>query len=653
IQQVVTRDEKWVPFTKRVKISSTNVRLETTVPQKEETFQVVIDLIKNSSCFKAFTISTDAQRSLYSSSGKMSRRTILDICPRVKGVNFTNVADDDTTLAFLIKLGYKGPLYKHTNMFMDYMHQPWRALAAIINKKEKRSRCENMPFPRFTKVIINYFLKQHNSLSNLKYQHNHTIKDDGIISRLKFVKIGEDYQEYRLLIPETMLTEAIKQFKSYQMFIKYITHQIPPKKSIGKWSQRKKTTDTHVADVDVSEESDPKSPKRKTTSRRVVKKKVIITANDKIIPDDPDIVLELGKSISKTKAKKEEAARQVHATHAKSVTKYVPEPIRRRKSGKVTFDPPKRLKGIRSLTPEEQEATDTLQAQKESRNTSKRQHGTRGSNEGTSTIPGVLEDSTVISATSSEGTEDQLNDKGKDDRHGHVDDEGNDHVSDTQDDDDDEDAETEFDLRVAKLEKDVSALKKIDLSVKALVALKIQVPSVVDNYLGFKVGDHENDEDDDEDPPARPNYGKKTKRRRTKKLESSKKPSTTKEIPKGKASSKGSKTDPTAEVVMDDVGEDVVRDDDQPEDTSEPKLAKTLNLEYKLDWNNPEGDRYPFDLRVAKLEKDVSALKKIDLSVKALAALKIQVPSVVDNYLGFKVGDVFQKELKKHTTYLT
>ncbi|GKA37028.1 retrovirus-related pol polyprotein from transposon TNT 1-94 [Tanacetum coccineum] len=58
-QQVAPRDEKYVPFTKRVKISSTNVRLETTVPQKEETFQVVIDLVKKSSCFKDFTISTN------------------------------------------------------------------------------------------------------------------------------------------------------------------------------------------------------------------------------------------------------------------------------------------------------------------------------------------------------------------------------------------------------------------------------------------------------------------------------------------------------------------------------------------------------------------------------------------------------------------
>ncbi|GJU92865.1 hypothetical protein Tco_1317621 [Tanacetum coccineum] len=82
--------------------------------------------------------------------------------------------------------------------------------------------------------------------------------------------------------------------------------------------------------------------------------------------------------------------------------------------------------------------------------------------------------------------------------------------------------------------------------------------------------------------------GKKTKRRRTKESESSKKPSSTKETLKGKALSKGSKTgkfasakepveEPIAEVVMDDAGEDVVHNDDQPQDTSKPKTSKTPN----------------------------------------------------------------------------
>nr|GEV48746.1 integrase, catalytic region, zinc finger, CCHC-type, peptidase aspartic, catalytic [Tanacetum cinerariifolium] len=321
-----------------------------------------------------------SQKSLCSRSGIQSRRTTLDICPRVKGVNFTDVPDDDTILSFLINLGYKGLPYKHTNMFVDHMHQPWTTLEAIINKclsrkiasndklrksridipwgmfyrenvdypeliwedlafqidhrKEKSSRRKNMPFPRFTKVIINHFLKKHNSLSNLKFQHYHIIKDDGIVCRLKSVRIESE--------PEL---EPVK---------------------------------------------------RKTSSKRRVKKKVTLSAGDNIILDDLDTTLEL-----------------------------------------------------------EQEAVDIMQALNESKNTSKRQSGSGGSSKGTDTIPGVPDKSTVVFATSSEGTgtkpgvpdkekditkenvilewgskqeskyseEDNLNDEEKDDKEGDADDE--------------------------------------------------------------------------------------------------------------------------------------------------------------------------------------------------------------------------------------
>ncbi|GJR24200.1 hypothetical protein Tco_0972727 [Tanacetum coccineum] len=126
-QQVTARDEKSVPSSERVKINSTNIRLETTVPQKEEIFQVVIDIIKNSTCFKAFTISanipdffmqqfwytikkvqaTDSYEFLLSNKKCIVNakvfRTILDICLRVEGVDFTDVPDDDTALTFLIE----------------------------------------------------------------------------------------------------------------------------------------------------------------------------------------------------------------------------------------------------------------------------------------------------------------------------------------------------------------------------------------------------------------------------------------------------------------------------------------------------------------------------------------------------------------------
>nr|GEW86753.1 hypothetical protein [Tanacetum cinerariifolium] len=664
-------------------------------------------------------------------------RTILDICPRVEGTDFTNAPDDVTTLTFLIDLGYKGLLNKHTNIFMDHMHQPWRTLEAIINKclsgktasndklrkskidilwgmfkrenfdypeliwedlayqidhrKEKRSRRENMPCPRFTKIIINHFLKQHKSLTNINYKHYHTIKDDGIISRLKFVRIES--------------------------------------------------------------EPEPKLAKKKTSSKRRVRKKAGGKSSKSVVIQDTLSAPKSKPTTSKTK-----------------------------------------LKGSPSLTPEEQEAAEIMQAPKERKKSGKRQPGTEGSHEGTDDdVDDVggdhISDTQMLMMKMSKLnlikmlsiSDEEITDTAKADAK---------KTSEAKDDA----KKTEFlpsssslsvslgfgdqflklssdsflspsmlsvhvsvifkptvptlvheypsttiattlpplsisttplvpqqttipiptptittdaptittdvlksnaitavELRVAKLERDMFELKTVDHSNEALLFLS-QVPSVVNNYLGSKgvvdtVKDHkrnhgDDEDDDDEDPLARPNHSKKTKRRRTKESESTKKPSSAKETPKSKASTKGSKIsksasakepveEPIVEVVMDDAGDDVARNDNQPQDTLEPQTRKNLNpdwhkqhprpptpdpewnkrqvvldqpaqpwymlnglkienltqdillgpafnllkgtcsssieLEYnfqecfnaltdKLDLNNPEGDRYPFDL---------------------------------------------------------
>ncbi|GJU15354.1 hypothetical protein Tco_1143320 [Tanacetum coccineum] len=72
----------------------------------------------------------------------------------------------------------------------------------------------------------------------------------------------------------------------------------------------------------------------------------------------------------------------------------------------------------------------------------------------------------------------------------------------------------------------------------ALLEALIEDENVMDKGVADTVQDHkrkhdDDEDDDDEDPPARPNQGNKTKRRITKESESSKKPSTTKEPPKG------------------------------------------------------------------------------------------------------------------------
>ncbi|GKB72944.1 hypothetical protein Tco_0934356, partial [Tanacetum coccineum] len=635
-----------VPFTERVKIISTNVRLETTVPQKEETFQVVINLIKNSSCFKAFTIfadvpeifmqqfwytikkvqGTDSYEFILANKKCVVKadvfRTILDICPRVEGVDFTDVPDDDATLAFLIKLGYK----------------------------------------------------------------------------------GEDYQEYGLAIPEVMLNDAIKQSESYQMFIKYSTGQIPPKKSRGKGSQRKKTVDDSRETVDVSEESEPEPElvKRKTASRRVVKKKGTISADDNIISDNSDVALELGKSISLTKAKEAEAARKVHATHARIVTESAKKKSGGRSSRGVaiqdTLSVPKpkpatlksKIKSVQSLTPAEQEAANIMQALKESKKTSKRQPGTGGSSEGTGTIPGDPDESIVFSATSSEGTEDQLDDEEKDDNKGDVDDEGDDHISDAKD-TDDEDDETESDKdEIYKYKIRVHRDEDVEMSNGEVEDSNKGDEEVTDAAKADaeKTSEVKDDAKKTELPPTSSNLSVSSgfgdqflKLSSDSSLVSTVKDTTDAEInsllevkiqsevphiqspsmlrvPVSVISEPSVLTpvqeSPSIAIVTTLPPPSVSTTPPVPQQTTTPIPTPPITTDAPtITTIVSESDALSaVQLRVAKLEKDVSELKKIDLSAKALAALKTQVPSVVDNYLGSKVGDVFQKEPKKHTTDL-
>ncbi|GKF40890.1 hypothetical protein Tco_0124232, partial [Tanacetum coccineum] len=52
-------DQALVPTDDRVKVGSSNMRIDPTKTQKEATYQVVLDIIKLSSCYNAFLIIAD------------------------------------------------------------------------------------------------------------------------------------------------------------------------------------------------------------------------------------------------------------------------------------------------------------------------------------------------------------------------------------------------------------------------------------------------------------------------------------------------------------------------------------------------------------------------------------------------------------------
>ncbi|GKF75165.1 hypothetical protein Tco_0224609 [Tanacetum coccineum] len=155
--------------------------------------------------------------------------------------------------------------------------------------------------------------------------------------------MGEDFQEYGRAIPNTMLTDEIRQSKTYYNVLSMSINLIPLKKTRVKGSKGKKQAITP-------------------------QKKSLIYANDNIIPK-LDVVLDLGKSISIIEAEEEEATRDTP-----------------RASKKKSMDPSEKLKGVQVVTEEERLVADTMKALKDSRRTQRIQPHTRGSSEGVGII---------------------------------------------------------------------------------------------------------------------------------------------------------------------------------------------------------------------------------------------------------------------------
>nr|GEX99505.1 hypothetical protein [Tanacetum cinerariifolium] len=159
----------------------------------------------------------------------------------------------------------------------DQMHQPWRTFVAIINRcisgkttgldrlKESRAqilwgmynkknvdyvallwedfmyqadnseissaRKEHMPYPRFTKVIINHFISKDKNISMKNMINLYTIHNDSLLSTLKFVSKIQDYQQYGALIPDDMINQNIKDSKAYKTYYDFSTGEATPKKA--------------------------------------------------------------------------------------------------------------------------------------------------------------------------------------------------------------------------------------------------------------------------------------------------------------------------------------------------------------------------------------------------------------------------------------
>ncbi|GJX69902.1 hypothetical protein Tco_0307073 [Tanacetum coccineum] len=281
ITQQIALDEALVSTDDRVKIVSCNMRIDPTKTQTETTYQVVQDILKLSLCYNAFLILADVPE-IYMQQFWFTISKIKDSVPNEE---FVAPPPHDSLVTFIKSLGYKGALEYVSNLYIDHMYQPWRTFASIINKcvsgktacldrrrlsrvqilcglfykknvdyseclwedfqyqidyrQKSVRRRESMPYPRFTKVIINHFLSKHKSISKRQGLFMNSIKDEAVLGRLKFVSKGEYSQVYRLSILNVMVNDDIKNSK------KNVTEKATSDESVdeqeGRLNRRKQT----------------------------------------------------------------------------------------------------------------------------------------------------------------------------------------------------------------------------------------------------------------------------------------------------------------------------------------------------------------------------------------------------------------------------
>ncbi|GKA75185.1 hypothetical protein Tco_0781563 [Tanacetum coccineum] len=243
-------DEALVTTNDRVIIEKRNMRINPTNEPKEATYQVVLDSLKQTTCYKAFFTTTDVpeiyMHQFWSTINKITDsssyrfklnkkrfkvdvevfRKVLQIFPRIHNQEFVEPPNHEEIVAFIKELGYRGELES--------------ILSCLLIT--------------FTKVIIRHFMSKDKTISVRNSLFIHGVEDDSVLGFLKFISKYEIRQVYSKLIPDVLVSRVMLELKAYQNYLDYPTGKVIPKES-------RKRTKAHISSL---------------------------TANDDIISENPD-----------------------------------------------------------------------------------------------------------------------------------------------------------------------------------------------------------------------------------------------------------------------------------------------------------------------------------------------------------------------------
>ncbi|GJZ89506.1 hypothetical protein Tco_0661288 [Tanacetum coccineum] len=123
---------------------------------------------------------------------------------------------------------------------IDYVYLLWEDFLFQIENKEAK-KTNKMSYPRFTKIIIDYFMSNDQSISRRNKMFWHTTRDDTMFTCMRCISRHEKTQVYGTILPKELTNQAMLESKAYQTYYAYASGEKTPK---PKYIRKKANSDT-------------------------------------------------------------------------------------------------------------------------------------------------------------------------------------------------------------------------------------------------------------------------------------------------------------------------------------------------------------------------------------------------------------------------
>nr|GEV36959.1 hypothetical protein [Tanacetum cinerariifolium] len=251
-------------------------------------------------------------------------REMLHICPRIPNQKFDELSFEEEILAFLRYLGhiinkclsgkstrYDSPRFSQAQILcgmyhkknVDFSYYLWEDFVYQVEHKDAKKSNE-MYYPRFTKVIINFFMTKGPSILKRNKVNWHYVRDDQIFTTIKLVSRHQNTQQFGAMLPVELTNEDIRNSAAYKEYYAIALGAATPKTkaSVRKTQSSFDTTmpPPTATGTRLSTSAIGKQPAKSTKAKGLsVLSEVALTEAEQINidPPAPEVIVPLAKVI--------------------------------------------------------------------------------------------------------------------------------------------------------------------------------------------------------------------------------------------------------------------------------------------------------------------------------------------------------------------